>query len=64
MDSEEFGLLIYIIVVGAEERKSRTVNIRNRDDTKTQAKGALIPLDEALSKLTELKEERRLENSI
>jgi threonyl-tRNA synthetase len=50
------------VVVGAEEEKSRTVNIRNRDDQSTQAKGDLVPLQEALDKLLKLKEERRLEN--
>ena len=40
------------------------MNIRNRDDQKTQAKGELIPLDEAISKLVELRDQRRLVNSI
>jgi threonyl-tRNA synthetase len=50
------------IVVGAEEEKSRTVNIRNRDDQATQAKGELIPLQDALEHMTKLKDERRLVN--
>jgi threonyl-tRNA synthetase len=54
----------FIFVVGAEEAKSRTVNIRNRDDQATQTKGELIPMDEALEKLVQLKEERRLVNGI
>lgn len=49
-------------VVGAEEAKSRTVNIRNRDDQATQAKGELIPLQEALDHMVKLKDERRLIN--
>lgn len=49
-------------VVGAEEAKSRTVNIRNRDDQSTQNKGELIPLTEALDHMMKLKEERRLAN--
>lgn len=53
-----------LLVVGAEEASSRTVNIRNRDDQSTQSKGALIPVDEALEKLLALKAERRLVNSI
>ena len=53
-----------IAVVGAEEQKTRTVNIRNRDDPATQKQGALIPLEEALQKLKDLKDERRLVNSI
>lgn len=40
------------------------MNIRNRDDQETQAKGELIPLDEAISKLKALKKERRLINAI
>ncbi|KAF7559708.1 hypothetical protein G7046_g4448 [Stylonectria norvegica] len=52
----------FIFVVGAEEAKSRTVNIRNRDDQATQTKGALVPVDEALVELLKLKAERRLVN--
>ena len=51
-------------VVGAQERTSRTVNIRNRDDPKTQSKGALVPLDRAIQALAGLKLERRLENTL
>lgn len=51
-------------MVGAQEKESRSVNIRNRDDQETQAKGELIPLDEAISKLKALKKERRLINAI
>lgn len=50
------------IVVGAEEEKSRTVNIRNRDDQSTQNKGELIPLCEALDHMIKLKDERRISN--
>lgn len=51
-------------MVGAQEKEARSVNIRNRDDPETQAKGELIPLDEAVSKLKALKKERRLVNKI
>ncbi|KAI4134169.1 MAG: hypothetical protein LQ347_001746 [Umbilicaria vellea] len=54
----------FIFVVGAQEKESRSVNIRNRDDQNTQSKGDLIPLDEALSKLKALKKERRILNTI
>lgn len=54
----------FFLVVGAEEAKSRTVNIRNRDDQSTQSKGELIPLDEALVKLLKLKEEKRGDNKM
>ena len=51
-------------VVGAQEKESRSVNIRNRDDRQTQAKGELIPLDEAVQRLRALKKERRITNAI
>ena len=51
-------------VVGAQEQETRTVNIRNRDDPATQAKGALIPLQDALQKLIMLRDERRLKSEI
>ncbi|KAL9635342.1 MAG: hypothetical protein Q9164_003523 [Protoblastenia rupestris] len=54
----------FIFVVGAEEKQSRSVNIRNRDDRETQAKGELVALDEVIGKLKALKKERRLINSI
>lgn len=53
-----------MVVVGAQEKESRAVNIRNRDDQETQAKGELVPLDEAIGKLKALKKERRLINAI
>lgn len=51
-------------VIGAQEQQSRTVNIRNRDDQTTHAKGELIPLQEAIDKLITLRDQRRLVNSI
>ncbi|KAJ9502637.1 hypothetical protein H2202_001758 [Exophiala xenobiotica] len=51
-------------VVGAKEQETRTVNIRNRDDLETQRMGELIPLQKALERLTELRDQRRLENRI
>ncbi len=51
-------------MVGAQEKESRSVNIRNRDDQETQSKGELVPLDEAISKLKALRKERRIINSI
>lgn len=51
-------------MVGVQEKESRSVNIRNRDDQETQSKGELIPLGEALGKLKALRKERRLINSI
>ncbi len=55
-------LILVFLVVGAEEQRSRTVNIRNRDDVSTYEKGEQVPLDVALEGLRRLKDERRLEN--
>ncbi|CAI7580256.1 hypothetical protein PCG10_010369 [Penicillium crustosum] len=54
----------FIFVVGAQEKESRTVNIRNRDDPATQNKGVMVPLEEARLKLRALRKERRLENTL
>ncbi|KAI1619800.1 threonyl-tRNA synthetase [Exophiala viscosa] len=54
----------FIFVVGAKEQETRTVNIRNRDDPATQKMGELIPLQKALERLGELRDQRRLENKI
>ncbi|OCK86610.1 threonyl-tRNA synthetase [Cenococcum geophilum 1.58] len=54
----------FIFVVGAQERDSRTVNIRNRDDVSTQSKGDLVPLQTAIDGLKALRDERRLVNKL
>ncbi len=54
----------FILVVGAKERDSRAVDVRNREDPATQQKGAMMQLDEALRKIKELRDERRLVNAI
>jgi threonyl-tRNA synthetase len=54
----------FILVVGAEEKESRSVNIRNRDDTATQNKGVMVPLEEAREKFRALRKERRLTNTL
>lgn len=51
-------------VVGAQEKESRSVNIRNRDDPATQKQGVMVSLDEIRPKLRNLRKERRLENSL
>lgn len=53
-----------LTVVGAQEKESRSVNIRNRDDPATQAKGVMVPLEEARVKLRALRKERRLVNAL
>ncbi|KAJ0416124.1 hypothetical protein BJY00DRAFT_292129 [Aspergillus carlsbadensis] len=54
----------FILVVGAEEKESRSVNIRNRDDAATQNKGIMVPLEEARVKFRALRKERRLVNAL
>ena len=51
-------------MVGAKEQETRTLNIRNRDDPATQKMGELVPLDKALQRLKDLRDERRLESKI
>lgn len=54
----------FVFVLGAQEVENRALNIRNRDDPKTQSKGALMPLNDVLKRLKVLKEERALLNTI
>ncbi|KAF2466789.1 threonyl-tRNA synthetase-like protein [Lindgomyces ingoldianus] len=60
----QLQLYNFIFVVGAEERNSKTVNIRNRDDQATQQRGEIVPLDEALKKLVVLRDTRALVNKM
>ena len=55
-------LFCFFSVVGAEEKDSRLVNIRNRDDPATQDRGKPVSLDEAIEKLTKLKADRGMYN--
>jgi threonyl-tRNA synthetase len=48
--------------VGDQEMKGREVNVRNRDDTSSQDRGKPVPLQEAIEKLTALRDERRSDN--
>lgn len=57
-------MLTQLTVVGAAERDSRSVNVRNRDDPETQKLGVMVPLDEIRAKMTALRKERRLENKL
>jgi len=54
----------FILVVGQEELDSRSVNVRNRDDVGTKAKGEKEPLDEIAKKLVALKTSRSLLNKL
>ena len=51
-------------MVGQEELDSNSVNVRNRDDVGTKAKGQMISLDEIEQKLLALKTSRSLANKI
>jgi threonyl-tRNA synthetase len=44
--------------------EARTVNIRNRDDPEKQSKGEMISLDDAIEKLTKLRDSRQIINAI
>ena len=52
------------IVVGQEELDARSVNVRNRDDVGTKAKGEMVPLDQIVEKLVALKKSRSLDNKL
>lgn len=54
----------FIFVVGEVEETTRSVNVRNRDDVGTKAKGQTIPLDDVLKSVQNLKESRSLENKL
>lgn len=60
----QLALYNFIIVVGAEERENKAANVRNRDDQESQKRGEVIPLDDVVKKLVELRNERRLDNKI
>jgi threonyl-tRNA synthetase len=54
----------YIFVVGADEAASRSVNVRNRDDPNSKARGQVRDLEEMLEKLVALKESRGIDQTI
>ncbi|KAJ1532433.1 threonyl-tRNA synthetase, partial [Cladochytrium tenue] len=54
----------FVLVVGDEEEKAAAVNVRNRDDPKSKAKGVVRALDEVVQKLVELKESKAREQII
>jgi threonyl-tRNA synthetase len=53
-----------ISVVGQEELDARSVNVRNRDDVGTKAKGEMVSLDKIVEQLVDLKKLRSLENKL
>jgi threonyl-tRNA synthetase len=60
----QLSLYNFIMVVGAEEQEKRAVNWRNRDDQETQQRGVVVPLNEAVKKLVELRDARSIENKV
>ncbi|KAJ3515363.1 hypothetical protein NLJ89_g1814 [Agrocybe chaxingu] len=54
----------FILVVGQEELDARSVNVRNRDDVGTKAKGEMVPLDTVVDQLVTLKKSRSLNNKL
>ncbi|CAO3587892.1 unnamed protein product [Absidia cylindrospora] len=54
----------FVFVVGEEEQSSKSVNVRNRDDVGTKAKGKTIPLDDVIASLVALKDSKSLENKL
>jgi len=62
--SAELEQYNFIVIVGEEEKKTRSINIRVRDDPSTKNKGATIPLDDAINKLNSLKATRGLKNQL
>lgn len=51
-------------VVGQEELDARSVNVRNRDDVGTKAKGEMVALDTIVEGLVALKKSRSLVNKV
>ncbi|KAF8153241.1 hypothetical protein B0H34DRAFT_662629 [Crassisporium funariophilum] len=54
----------FILVVGQEELDARSVNVRNRDDVGTKAKGEMVSLDTIVDQLVALKKSRSLDNKL
>ncbi|KAI0342429.1 threonyl-tRNA synthetase [Trametopsis cervina] len=54
----------FILVVGQEELDNKSVNVRNRDDVGTKAKGEMISLEEVSQKFVALKTTRSLTNKL
>ncbi|KAF3089425.1 threonyl-tRNA synthetase [Orbilia oligospora] len=53
----------FTFVVGADECKNRSVNARDRDNQESQNRGALLPVDDVIKRLTELKQSRELDQT-
>ncbi|KAI8341381.1 hypothetical protein BC941DRAFT_416707 [Chlamydoabsidia padenii] len=62
--NSELAYYNFVFVVGDEEQSSRSVNVRNRDDVGSKAKGKTIPLEDVISSLVTLKNNKSLENKL
>lgn len=51
-------------VVGQDELDARSVNVRNRDDVGSKARGEVLPLDTIVRQLVDLKKSRSLDNKL
>ncbi|KAJ7637030.1 hypothetical protein FB45DRAFT_977499 [Roridomyces roridus] len=54
----------FILVVGEEERKSKSVNVRNRDDVGTKGRDKMMPLEEFVERMVALKTSKSLDNKL
>ncbi len=54
----EVSHINFILVVGEDERSSKSVNVRNRDDPNSKARGQVRLFDEFMCELIKLKESR------
>jgi threonyl-tRNA synthetase len=54
----------FIFIVGDEEEKSDSVNVRNRDIPEEQGKNAMVKVDEVVKQLLHLKESKRSDNKL
>jgi threonyl-tRNA synthetase len=53
-----------MVVVGQVEQDGRSVNVRIRDDASTRNQGVPIALEEFISKLVKLRDDRSLNHSL
>ncbi|KAJ3256080.1 threonyl-tRNA synthetase [Boothiomyces macroporosus] len=60
----EIAHINFIMVVGGDEQASRSVNVRNRDDPNSKARGQVVSLDAIVEKLVALKKTRAADQTI
>ena len=58
------SIAIKYSAVGSEEMEKRSINVRNRDDIGTKARGESLPLEDVVKRMVALKAERRLDNKL